>query len=57
MLASPSESLTTDSELAFMLQGAMVGVSRSLLESGAPEERFAAQSADYRSLPGLQLDL
>lgn len=41
MLASSAEPLTTDPELvAFMLQGAMVGVSRSLLESGASEERF-----------------
>ena len=41
MLATSSEPLTTDPELvAFMLQGALVGVSRSLLESGAPEERF-----------------
>ena len=43
MLAGCSEPLTTDPELAaFMLQGAMVGVSRSLLESAAPEERFEA---------------
>jgi len=43
MLATSSEPLTTDAELvAFMLQGALVGVSRSLLESGAPEERFEA---------------
>lgn len=41
MLASSSEPLTTDAELvAFVLQGAMVGISRSLLESGAPGERF-----------------
>jgi AcrR family transcriptional regulator len=42
MLASSSEPLTTDPQLvAFMLQGALVGVSRSLLESGDPNERFA----------------
>src|SRR6202453_1132277 len=36
MLATSSEPLTTDPELvAFMLQGALVGVSRSLLESAA----------------------
>jgi len=41
MLATSCEPLTTDPEIAaFMLQGALVGVSRSLLESGAPEERF-----------------
>ena len=41
MLATSSEPLTTDPELvAFMLQGALVGVSRSLLESAAPEEQF-----------------
>jgi AcrR family transcriptional regulator len=41
MLATASEPLTTDPELvAFMLQGAMVGVSRKLLESSAPEEQF-----------------
>jgi AcrR family transcriptional regulator len=41
MLASSSEPLTTDPQLvAFMLQGALVGVSRSLLESGDPNERF-----------------
>jgi hypothetical protein len=41
MLATASEPLKTDPQLvAFMLQGSMVGVSRSLLESGAPEEQF-----------------
>jgi AcrR family transcriptional regulator len=39
MLASASEPLATDPQLvAAMLQGAMVGVSRSVLESGAPEK-------------------
>jgi hypothetical protein len=41
MLATASEPLTTDPELvASMLQGAMVGVSRRMLESGAPEEQL-----------------
>ena len=42
MLATASERLTTDPQLAAsMLQDAMVGVSRRLLESGAPEKQFA----------------
>jgi AcrR family transcriptional regulator len=41
MLATASEPLTTDPQLvASMLQGAMVGVSRRMLESGAPEEQL-----------------
>ena len=41
MLATACEPLTTDPQLvASMLQGAMVGVSRRLLESGAPEKQF-----------------
>jgi AcrR family transcriptional regulator len=41
MLTTACEPLTTDPQLvAFMLQGAMVGVSRRLLESGAPEKQF-----------------
>jgi AcrR family transcriptional regulator len=41
MLASASEPLTTDPQLvASMLQGAMVGVSRRMLESGAPEKQL-----------------
>jgi AcrR family transcriptional regulator len=41
MLATASEPLTTDSQLvASMLQGAMVGVSRRMLESGAPREQL-----------------
>jgi AcrR family transcriptional regulator len=41
MLASARESLAKDPQLiASMLQGAMVGVSRRLLESGAPEKQF-----------------
>jgi AcrR family transcriptional regulator len=41
MLATACEPLTTDPQLvASMLQGAMVGVSRRLLESDAPEKQF-----------------
>jgi AcrR family transcriptional regulator len=41
MLATSSEALTTDPQLvASMLQGAMAGVSRRILESGAPEKQF-----------------
>jgi AcrR family transcriptional regulator len=41
MLASACEPLTTDPQLvASMLQGAMVGISRRILESGAPEMQF-----------------
>jgi len=41
MLATASEPLTTDPQLiASMLQGAMVGVSRRILESGAPREQL-----------------
>src|SRR5271156_413604 len=41
MLATSSEPLTTDPQLvASMLQGAMAGVSRRILESGAPREQL-----------------
>ena len=41
MLASACDPLTRDPQLvASMLQGAMQGVSRRLLDSGAPEEQF-----------------
>ena len=41
MLATACEPLTTDLQLvAFMLQCAMFGVSRRLLESAAPEKQF-----------------
>ena len=41
MLATASEPLTNDPQLfAFMLQGAMVGVTQKLLELGEPEEHF-----------------
>ena len=43
MLESSSEPLTKDSQLiASMLQSAMAGVSRGLLESAAPEKQFDA---------------
>ena len=41
MLATASEPLTTDPQLvASMLQGMMVGVSRRILEAGAPEKQL-----------------
>jgi len=41
MLETSCEPLTTDPQLvASMLQGAMAGVGRRMLESGAPEEQF-----------------
>ena len=41
MLASAREPLTTDPQLvASVLQGTMAGVSRRILESGAPEKQF-----------------
>jgi hypothetical protein len=41
MLKTAREQLTTDPQLvASMLQGVMVGVSRRLLESTAPEKQF-----------------
>jgi AcrR family transcriptional regulator len=41
MLATSCESLTTDPQLvASMIQGMMVGVSRRILESSAPEKQF-----------------
>jgi AcrR family transcriptional regulator len=41
MLATTCDPLTKDPQLvALMLQGAMAGVSRRLLESGAPEKQF-----------------
>jgi AcrR family transcriptional regulator len=43
MLATAREPLTTDPQLvASMLQGMMVGVSRRMLESGAPEKQLDA---------------
>jgi hypothetical protein len=41
MLATASQPLTTDPQLvASMLQGAMVGVSRRMPESSAPEKQL-----------------
>jgi AcrR family transcriptional regulator len=41
MLDTSCDRLTTDTQLAAsMIQGAMVGVSRRILESGAPERQF-----------------
>jgi hypothetical protein len=41
MLRTATEQLTTDPQLvASLLQGVMVGVSRRLLESTAPEKQF-----------------
>jgi AcrR family transcriptional regulator len=41
MLETASEPLTTDPRLvASMLEGAMVGISRRMLESGAPEQQY-----------------
>jgi hypothetical protein len=46
-LATACEPLTTDPQLiASILQGAMVGVSRRTLESGAPEKQFATLSQE-----------
>jgi AcrR family transcriptional regulator len=43
MLASAYEPLTTDPQIvASMIQGMMVGVSRGMLESGAPEKQLDA---------------
>jgi AcrR family transcriptional regulator len=43
MLATAREPLTTDPQLiASMLQGMMIGVSRRMLESGAPEKQLHA---------------
>jgi hypothetical protein len=43
MLATTCEPLATDPQIvAWMLQGAMAGVSRRLLESDIPEEQFDA---------------
>ncbi len=47
MLASSREPLTKEPELvASILQGAMAGVSRRLLESASPEKQFEAMSQE-----------
>jgi AcrR family transcriptional regulator len=57
MLASAGEPLTKDPQLvASMLQGAMGGVSRRLLESGSPEKHFHALQEELIFLVGAYLD-
>lgn len=69
MLETAPERFTTDIQLvAFMVQGAMVGVSRRLLESDAPEKRLEAlrneltvlvctylEASTQRSIPDLSV--
>ena len=57
MLATASEPLTTDPHLAVvMLQGAMFGVSRMLLESGAPGKQFESLRRELIVLACAYLD-
>ena len=57
MLESASNPLTTDPRLvAFMLQGAMVGVSRRMLESGAPEKQLDTLRRELISMTCAYLD-
>ena len=57
MLATASEPLTTDPQLiASILQGAMVGVSRRMLESGTPEKHFDALRQELVSFACAYLD-
>ena len=57
MLASAREALTTDPHLiAAMLEGAMVGVSRRALESGAPEKDFDRLHSELISMACAYLD-
>lgn len=57
MLATASEPLSKDPQLvASMLQGAMAGVSRRLLESGAPENHFDAYRQELVFLACAYLD-
>jgi AcrR family transcriptional regulator len=57
MLASSSEPLMTDPRLvAFMLQGAMAGVSRRLLESGGAEKQFETLRRELTFLACAYLD-
>jgi AcrR family transcriptional regulator len=57
MLESASDPLATDSELvASMLQGAMVGVSRRMLESGAAERQFDGLRRELISMACAYLD-
>jgi AcrR family transcriptional regulator len=51
MLETSREELSTDAELvASMVQGAMAGVSRRLLESGAPEKHLGSVRHELASL-------
>jgi len=57
MLESASNPLTTDAHLvASMLQGAMFGVSRRMLESGAPEKQFDTVRRELISMTCAYLD-
>jgi AcrR family transcriptional regulator len=57
MLAAAREPLTTDTQLvAAMLQSAMAGVSRRLLESDAPEKHFDALRKELIFLVGAYLE-
>jgi hypothetical protein len=57
MLESAHEPLTTDPRVAAsMLQGAMVGVSRSLLESGSTEKQLDASRRELIFLACAYLD-
>lgn len=57
MLATASEPLTIDPQLvAVMLQGSMAGVSRMLLESGAPGEQFESLRRELIVLACAYLD-
>jgi AcrR family transcriptional regulator len=57
MLESASNPLTADPQLvASMLQGAMFGVSRRMLESGAPEKQFDTLRRELISMTCAYLD-
>jgi hypothetical protein len=57
MLATASDPLTIDPQLAaVMLQGSMAGVSRMLLESGAPGEQFETLQRELILLACAYLD-
>jgi AcrR family transcriptional regulator len=57
MLESASNPVTTDPQLvASILQGAMVGVSRRMLESGAPEKQFDTLRRELISMACAYLD-
>jgi hypothetical protein len=57
MLTTASEPLSTDPHLvAAILQSAMVGVSRRMLESAAPEKQFDALRREMISMACAYLD-